>query len=90
MSLHAFVESGESQGLLGIKQAHLGDREWPVEVHDLGENHLLGCRYPDGARMANPRKWFPEFENALRHNRAEKGLPPPHLPMPKPIRRAAK
>ncbi len=70
MSITAFVQHGEHRGLLGVTDTKLGDLPWPIEVYDINEDDTYGTKYPDGARQAQPRKWWPQYEQKLLELRA--------------------
>ena len=94
MSISGFVLHGDHVGSLGVRETKLGDLAWPIEVFDIDEDAFLGVKYPDGAHVASPRRWFPEFEAELANNhdriRREKEANPPPSPLrkkPRIIRR---
>ena len=69
MSISGFVLHGDHVGILGVRETKLGDLAWPIVVFDIDEDAFLGAKYPDGAHVASPRCWFPDFESELLNNR---------------------
>ena len=94
MSMSAFMQGG-FRGHLLTEEAYLPHilKNATIQVFDIGEKEFFGAVYPDTARIAVPRSWFPVAQrnyDRLKHDHVlfpptPDGLPPttPKIRLPK-------
>lgn len=80
MSMQGFMHGG-LKGHLLTEERYLPHilKDERIKIYDIDDPALFGAIYPDSARLAMPRSWFPVAERNYARLKSENQLFPPTL-----------